>query len=389
MPRTGGPVTAGARRALRCDSAASDAEASSAATTADAGREGPVPRHVAGACATAGTGELQTPCSSEDVAGRDPWADAEEDEEEIDQVLLALEQEMTREVPDLLETMNRASGDVNVFEVQLSDAQERYRRLLDQWSRNYEQLRAHYGSSIDKARPYFDALQSLNAAKREVQGAAREFSAAASQHTQAKGELRAIEEQLAYGAHKVALDRDQQDGLSRATVRVLRCQQERDQREQDYARVLREYQVAEEAAEAWRAQIGESAIRRALPCFKQLQQHQLTLAAEQTRINALSEKAKSAKTAYNHSMRELDRISVAVHVARKSHAESVAASHAESVAAGLSNCVGDAPPEGGGEGICADARPVVSPPAAEAPPEETPCQDASETAKSGEAGVVA
>ena len=113
----------------------------------------------------------------------------------------------------------------------------------------------------------------------------REFSAAASQYSQAKSELRSIETKLAYGAHKavcrgegggfrevgkkiscvvfvggplfvgsfvfffcysflgvldtcrvsfgsgfplptqVRLDRDQQDGLSRATVRVLKCRQ--------------------------------------------------------------------------------------------------------------------------------------------------------------------
>ena len=54
------------------------------------------------------------------------------------------------------------------------------------------------------------------------------------------------------------LDRDQQDGLSRATVRVLKCRQDcekgvgfsffsylfqdRDRREEDYAESLREYE---------------------------------------------------------------------------------------------------------------------------------------------------
>ena len=38
-----------------------------------------------------------------------------------------------------------------------SDASKRYRKLLEQWSRVYEELRSHYGSSIDRVKPYFEA----------------------------------------------------------------------------------------------------------------------------------------------------------------------------------------------------------------------------------------
>lgn len=227
---------------------------------------------------------------------------------------------MTSQVPHLLETMNRTSGEVNALERHLSEAQVRYQKLLQQWSRLYEDLRANYGTSIDRVKPYFDAAQVFNGASQRVNAVVREFSAAASQHSQAKVELRSIEVKLAYGAHKVQLDREQQDGLSRATVKVLRCQQERDRREQEYAKVLREYQEAHEALEGWKSQIGESTIKRTLPCFRLLQQHQNSLADEQQRINSLTERAQAAKSGYNHAMRELDRINVAVHEARKSNA---------------------------------------------------------------------
>jgi len=232
--------------------------------------------------------------------------------------LASCEAELTREVPTLLETMNRAAAEVNHFERQVSEAQVRHKKMLERWSRLYEDLRAEYGNCIDRSKPYFDAVQALDAASHKVQNAVREFSAAASQHTQAKIELRRIEEKLAYGAHKMTLDQEQQDGLSKATVRVLCCQQERDRREQEYACVLRECQDSQKAVEARRAQIGHTAIARATPCFRRLQQHQLTLATEQARITALEDKLRSCKTAYGSSMRELDRINCAVHSARKS-----------------------------------------------------------------------
>jgi chromosome segregation ATPase len=242
-------------------------------------------------------------------------------EPEADMDLESKESQLTRDVPNLLDKMNTAAGEVNTLENQTREAQTRYKKLLAQWSRLYEDFRVQYGSSIDKARPYFDAAQALQSASQHVQGVVKEFSHAASQHGQAKQELRAIEERLAYGAHKVTLDKDQQSALSSATVRVLRCQQDRDRSEQEYAKALREYQDAQEAADTKRAQVGDSVIRKALPCFRQLQQHQQELDRERRRLAELEEQTKRAKAQYHGSMRGLDKINVAVHDARKDFRE--------------------------------------------------------------------
>merc|ERR1712008_653299 len=117
----------------------------------------------------------------------------------------------------------------------------------------------------------------------------------------------------------MGLDGSQQDGLSRATVRVLKCQQERDRRETDYASVLHEYQEAQEKTDVLRSQIGNATIKRTMPCFKQLQGYHHTLAAEQRMIHCLTERAKTAKASYHSTLRELDRISNAVHTARQLH----------------------------------------------------------------------
>lgn len=256
--------------------------------------------------------------------------------------LVSCEAELTREVPNLFEAMNKAATEVNHYKGQLSEAQERHRQNLDQWSRLYENLRVEYGSSIDRAKPYFDAVQALDAASHKVQKAVREFSAAVSHHSQAKEELRRIEERLAYGAHKMSLNQQQQDGLSKATVNVLRCQQERDRSEQEYARALRECQEVQKTVETRRAQIGHAVIARATPCFRRLQQHQLTLVTEQARIAALEERVRSCKGAYSSSMRELDRISCAVHSLREAASDSQALC---SVASVTVKCIEEAPPE--------------------------------------------
>ncbi|CAJ1372197.1 unnamed protein product [Effrenium voratum] len=116
--------------------------------------------------------------------------------------LAAKEAELTKEVPNLLETMNRTSEEVNLFERKASEAQERYKKLLEQWSRLYEELRSHYGQNFERVKPYFEASAAFRSASERVQVVVREFSAAASQYSQAKAELRNIERMLAYGAHK-------------------------------------------------------------------------------------------------------------------------------------------------------------------------------------------
>lgn len=277
-----------------------------------------------------------------------PCDGAKEEALEVPSDLEVLEKELTAQVPQLLESMNVTSGKVNTFELQLVRAQASYKRLLEQWSSLYEDLRGEHGVAINRVRPYFDAAQTLGTASHRVQCVVREFSAASSLHAQAKAELRSMEEDLSRSrsrggrssegheeqllpmqressgsrgsSTKVSLDELQQDGLARATVRVLQCQQERDFREQEYARALQEFQGAQQSLEAWRLQIGDAMIKRMLPSFRELQKHQATLAEEQSRINALTERIRLSKVVYHNSMRELDKISEAVHTARKDFA---------------------------------------------------------------------
>lgn len=243
----------------------------------------------------------------------------------------AFENELTREVPMLLESMNRASSDVNAFERQASEAQERYRHLMEQWSRLHEDQRMVYGQAFETARPYFEAIQALQMASHLAHDIAREFSAAASQHAQAKAELRSIEERVDLGGSQVRLDAEQQEEISRVTMKVFRTRQFRDKCEQEYARVVRDYQEAKDAEVRWHTEIGDAMIRRTLPCFRLLQQHQVELTKARNRIGALVERARASKLTYHSSLRELDRINIAVHSARQPSDKSATKTDAEEV----------------------------------------------------------
>lgn len=230
------------------------------------------------------------------------------------------EQDLTREVPSLLELMNHASSEVNSLESQLCHARERHSRFLVEWSRLHEDMLAQHGRSICRAKPYFDAAQVLHVAMQHVQDAVREFSASAARHTRSKRELQVVEEQLLHGNRGTMLNVASQEKLAHATLEVQRCQTEHDKCEQECARALHDCKKARDSLMAWRSRLGPLAIQRVQPCFQQLHQHQLRLATEQARISLFTERVRSAKAKYHGSLNELDRISTAVHAVRKPRA---------------------------------------------------------------------
>jgi len=233
----------------------------------------------------------------------------------------AQEEDLTRDVPSLLEAMNRAAEDVNDYERKVDEAQLRYKARLEHWSRLYSDLRKQYGSDFDRVKPYFDASQALNATAYRMQNVVYEFSTVASRCTQAKTEIRNMEKQLVASSSKGMPDRDLENSLSRAAARLLHYQQERDWRQEEHESALRVFQEAQEAFAAYGSQLPDSIVRCIFPCFRLLRQHQLRLASEQSRINSLLEGARNAKSAYNNCMRELERISTSVHRARSERAE--------------------------------------------------------------------
>mmetsp|Transcript_45947 Transcript_45947/g.81425 ORF Transcript_45947/g.81425 Transcript_45947/m.81425 type:complete len:349 (+) Transcript_45947:92-1138(+) len=241
------------------------------------------------------------------------------DEDEMD--LEAIEAQLTSEVPNLLETMNAASMDVNDMERQVTAAQEQYQHFLLEWSSISEEIKAKHGQAFETARPYFDARRKTRIASQRAQAITQKFSTASAEQKQAKLELRGIEERLAFGAHNVTLDDNQQEALSRATVRALKSQQDRDMWEREYAKVLEEYQTVKDLAAKIRREVGDALILRMAPVARRVQQSQFKLVASKKSIEDLQERLRVAKHAYGSSMNELDRISTAVHVARRDHAK--------------------------------------------------------------------
>merc|ERR1712079_392245 len=91
----------------------------------------------------------------------------------------------------------------------------------------YGGLHANYGTAMDQARTYFEAVTTLNAASRRMKSAAREFSTGASLYTLAHN---TVEKQVASCAF--------------AIPQVVQCHLDHSRCEQEYMDALHVYKKA-------------------------------------------------------------------------------------------------------------------------------------------------
>merc|ERR1711870_195295 len=113
----------------------------------------------------------------------------------------------------------------------------------------------------------------------------------------------------------ISLLEDQQDLVARATCAVHESQQLRRRCENDYVAAVRLHQQAQDTMRKRRADAGDFA--RALLCLEKLQERRRHVDAASQRVDSLKEHGSRAKDMYHFYMNELERISEAVHRARK------------------------------------------------------------------------
>merc|ERR1719440_2729054 len=164
---------------------------------------------------------------------------------EIKPELMLAEEELTQQVPLLLDTMNRASTEANTLELRVGEAQQRYKVQLAECSKLYDDLRVSQGREFARVKPYFFASQELKATLHHMQAVAREFSEASLEYTKASKASNCTE--------------------------AARLKEKRDRLEEQYAHCLSEYQAAQKSLETLRTHLGDAAITRAYPFLEMLQ----------------------------------------------------------------------------------------------------------------------
>ena len=151
-------------------------------------------------------------------------------------------EELDPRVQDELEKLNNCTDEINRYrlifrcgwsflilyhfpilrlEIQLDDANTVFRSLLSDSTHHLKSLSKKLGSCIEKARPYYEAVDQMTKAQAECQKAAVQFQRSAGIHAAAKETISLAEERFLDNSGEWQFDNAWQEMLNHATIKVI------------------------------------------------------------------------------------------------------------------------------------------------------------------------
>ncbi|XP_047035741.1 SH3 domain-binding protein 5-like isoform X1 [Helicoverpa zea] len=214
-----------------------------------------------------------------------------------------------------LERLNTATDEINRLEVELDEARLAFRRLLAEGHLRIQQLTKKLGTSVHKARPYYEARFRANITSQDLQAATIAYDKANSAHAAAREMVYLAEQglaRLAEGNTGLTLDPAWQEMLNHATHRVNQAESDRAQ-----ATVTQRSRAAAHRAATALVQQLQNGLKRHIaksrPYFEEKARINTALEAQKARIQTLEEQVAEAKQQYSSALRNLERISDEIH----------------------------------------------------------------------------
>ncbi|CAH2245388.1 jg12910 [Pararge aegeria aegeria] len=214
-----------------------------------------------------------------------------------------------------LERLNTATDEINRLEVELDEARLAFRRLLAEGHLRIQQLTKKLGTSVHKARPYYEARFRANITSQELQAANITYDKANSAHAAAREMVYLAEQglaRLAEGSGGLTLDPAWQEMLNHATHRVNQAESDR-----AAATVTQRTKAAAHRAATALVQQLQNGLKRHIaksrPYFEEKARINSALEAQKARIQTLEVQVADAKQKYSSALRNLERISDEIH----------------------------------------------------------------------------
>lgn len=214
-----------------------------------------------------------------------------------------------------LERLNTATDEINRLEVELDEARLAFRRLLAEGHLKIQQLTKKLGTSVHKARPYYEARFRANITSQDLQTATLAYDKANSAHAAAREMVYLAEQglaRLAEGSTGLTLDPAWQEMLNHATHRVNQAECERAS-----ATVTQRNKAAAHRAATTLVQQLQNGLKRHIaksrPYFEEKARINTALEAQKARIQTLEEQVSEVKQQYSSALRNLERISDEIH----------------------------------------------------------------------------
>ncbi|OWR54188.1 SH3 domain-binding protein 5-like [Danaus plexippus] len=214
-----------------------------------------------------------------------------------------------------LERLNTATDEINRLEVELDEARLAFRRLLAEGHLRIQQLTKKLGTSVHKARPYYEARFRANITSQELHTANLAYDKANSAHAAAREMVYLAEQglaRLADGSGGFTLDPAWQEMLNHATHRVNQAEADRAS-----ATVTQRTKAGSHRAATALVQQLQNGLKRHIaksrPYFEEKARINSSLESQKARIQSLEQQVCEAKQRYSTALRNLERISDEIH----------------------------------------------------------------------------
>ncbi|XP_013106686.1 SH3 domain-binding protein 5 homolog isoform X2 [Stomoxys calcitrans] len=211
-----------------------------------------------------------------------------------------------------LENLNSATDDINKLEIELEEANSTFRILLNESTRRLKLSSKKLGNCIDKARPYYEALEKAKIAQIECQKAAVKFQRANEIHAAAKETVALAEQRFMSNSHEWQFDNAWQEMLNHATQKVMDAEKQKAECHAEHEKHTRIFHVTEQKVQQLEERFRRS-ILKSRPYFEEKQICQDQLQTQKNRIEELQVQIQTAKNKYATALRNLEHISDDIH----------------------------------------------------------------------------
>ncbi|EDV35758.1 uncharacterized protein Dana_GF12309 [Drosophila ananassae] len=222
------------------------------------------------------------------------------------------EGELDPQIQIELENLNSATDEINKLEIELEEANSTFRILLNESTRRLKLSSKKLGNCIEKARPYYEALDKAREAQIECQQAADKFKRANEIHATAKEMVALAEQRFMSNSHEWQFDNAWQESLNHATQKVMDAETQKADCHAEHQRRTRLFHAAEQKLQQLEDRFRRS-INKSRPYFEEKQVCQDQLQTQKNRIQELQQQVAGAKSTYSTALRNLERISEDIH----------------------------------------------------------------------------
>jgi len=225
------------------------------------------------------------------------------------------EEELDPRIQIELEKLNTTTDEINRLETEQDEANAGFRTLLTKSTQQLNALSKKLGSCIEKARPYYEALEEYKNAQESCQEAAVQYQRTSGNHRAAKETIALAEQRFLSQKHEWKFDSAWQEMLNQATFKVMEAENQRTASEKEHQRSAVVFAAAKEKFQRLEKSL-KSVVQKSRPYFEQKEEFQMKLMAQKQKVELLQHNVAQAKLSYAETLRTLEAISEQIHEKR-------------------------------------------------------------------------